>query len=82
MPEAWGAIMRILYGIILGVVLTIGVAFISDSWTKGPATSGGLEPGMVEHRAMVNWDVVGDNLRIASQRAREAWNKLSHKVSG
>ena len=74
--------MRILYGIVLGVVLTIGVAFISDSWTNGPATSGSLEPGTVEHRAMVNWDVVGDNLRIASQRAREAWNKLSHKVSG
>ena len=74
--------MRVLFGIILGVILTIGVAFISDSWTNGPATSGSLEPGMVEHRTMVNWDVVGDNVRIVSQRAREAWSKLSHKVSG
>ena len=74
--------MRVLYGIILGVILTLGVAFISDRWTNGPAISGGLEPGMVEHRSMVNWDVVGDNLRIVSQRAREAWGKLSQKVSG
>jgi hypothetical protein len=82
MPEAGGPIMRVLFGIILGVILTIGVAFISDSWTNGPATSGSLEPGMVEHRTMVNWDVVGDNVRIVSQRAREAWSKLSHMVSG
>ena len=82
MPEAWEPIMRVLFGIILGVILTIGVAFIADSWTKGPATSGGSEPGMVERRTMVNWDVVGDNVRIVSQRAREAWSKLSHKVSG
>lgn len=74
--------MRVLSGMILGVILTIGAAFISDSWTNSPATSGGLEPGMMEHRAMVNWDVVGDNLRIVGERARGAWNKLSHKLSG
>jgi hypothetical protein len=29
---------------------------------------------------MVNWDVVGDNMRIAQERVRAAWIKLSHKV--
>ena len=61
--------MRVLFGIILGVALTVGVAFISDTWTTGPATTTGSGSAVVEHRQMVNWDVVGDNMRIA-QRTR------------
>jgi hypothetical protein len=30
---------------------------------------------------MVNWDVVGDNVRIARERANEAWTRISHKIS-
>jgi hypothetical protein len=30
---------------------------------------------------MVNWDVVGEKVRIARERAHEAWSKLSQKVS-
>ena len=26
---------------------------------------------------MVNWDVVGDNMRIAQERAREAWTSCA-----
>ena len=73
--------MRVLFGIILGVALTVGVAFISDTWTTGPATTTGSGTAAVEHRKMVNWDVVGDNMRIARERVREAWIKLSHKVA-
>ena len=73
--------MRVLFGMILGVMLTIGVAFISDTWTSGPATTNGSTSAAVERHTMVNWDVVGENLRIVSQRAREAWSKLSHMVS-
>ena len=74
--------MRLLFGIILGIVLTIGVAFISDTWTSGPATTTtGSASATVEHRTMVNWDVVGENLRIVRQRARGAWSKLSRMVT-
>jgi len=73
--------MRVLFGIILGVMLTIGVAFISDTWTSGPATTTGSASAAVERHTMVNWDVVGENLRIVRERAREAWSKLSHKVT-
>ena len=73
--------MRVLFGIILGVALTVSVAFISDSLTTGPATTTGSESATVAHRQMVNWDVVGDNMRIAQERAREAWMKLSHKIT-
>ena len=73
--------MRVLFGIILGVALTVSVAFISDTWTTGPATTTGSGSAVVEHRAMVNWDVVGDNMRVARERVREAWTKIAHKVT-
>ena len=68
--------MRVLFGIILGVALTVSVAFISDTWSTGPATTGSGS-ATVEHRNMVNWDVVGDNTRIARERLHAAWNRLS-----
>jgi hypothetical protein len=46
--------MRVLFGIILGVALTVCAAFISDSMTTGPATTTGAGSAVVEHRQMVN----------------------------
>ena len=74
--------MRVLFGIILGVALTVSVAFISDTWATGPSTTTGSDSAVVEHRKMVNWDVVGDNTRIARERVRETWTKISHKIAG
>ena len=41
--------MRFLFGIIVGVALTVGVAFISDNWTTGPATTTGSSSSTLEH---------------------------------
>ena len=30
---------------------------------------------------MVNWGVVSDNMRVAQERVRDVWTKLSHKVT-
>ena len=71
--------MRVLFGIVLGVALTVGAAFIADSWgTEDPPT---VRVRMVEHRKMVNWEVVGENMRIARERMQETWNKISHKIA-
>ncbi len=70
--------MRVFLGMILGAMLTVGSAFVYDSWAAGPTTTGS---STVEHRQMVNWDVVGENWRTVRQRAREAWTALSHKVT-
>jgi hypothetical protein len=70
--------MRVLFGIILGAALTIGVAFISDTWSTGTAVTTGSGASVAEHRNMVNWDVVGDNTRIARERLQAAWNRLVH----
>ena len=69
--------MRLLLGMILGALLTVGVAFVHDSWKTGASAS-----QTVEQRPMVNWDVVDQNWRVVRQRAREAWTALSHKVTG
>jgi hypothetical protein len=73
--------MRVFLGMILGVLLTIGAAFLHDTWATGPSSTTGSTSSAVEQRAMVNWDVVGENWRIARQRMREAWTTLSHKVT-
>jgi hypothetical protein len=68
--------MRVLFGIILGVALTVSAAFISDTWSTGPSGTTGSGSTVVEHRNMVNWDVVGENTRIARERLHAAWNRM------
>ena len=58
--------MRVLLGMIIGAALTIGGAYISDTWPTGPAAS-----STIEHRSMVNWDVVSDNFAVV----RDAYRK-------
>jgi hypothetical protein len=72
--------MRVLFGMILGALLTVGFAYVHDHWSNTPTTTGSRAP-VVEHQNMVNWDVVEENWRTVRQRARETWTTLSHKVS-
>ena len=72
--------MRMLFGIVVGVMLTVGVAFIADS-AAGPGATTGSGSATLDHRRMVNWDVVGDNVRIARERANEVWARISHKIA-
>lgn len=50
-----------IFGIILGVFLTIGFAYAYDASTKRP---------------MVNWDVVSENWHGWSLQVRNTWHKL------
>ena len=57
--------MRVFLGIIIGSVLTIGCASISDllatgSLITGP-TIGPTAANAEQHKPVVNWDVVGDD---------------------
>jgi hypothetical protein len=67
--------MRLLFGMILGAALTIGLTYIHDSMYaplsfSPPATSS-------EPRPMVNWDVVGSFARRTSAAARDQWDRIS-----
>jgi hypothetical protein len=71
--------MRVFFGMILGALLLVSAAFISDTWSTGPAATTGAPPRA--ERTMVNWDVVGENLHTMGIRAREAWSTLSRKIT-
>lgn len=62
--------MRFLLGIIVGIGLTIGGAYLYDSRGASDATSAAARP-------MVNWDVVDMNWQRATSRVREEWDRLA-----
>jgi hypothetical protein len=57
--------MRLLFGIILGFLLTIGGAYVVDTMAPSPGAR------------MVNWDVVGKNIEGLTTLAREGWKKIA-----
>jgi hypothetical protein len=64
--------MRVLIGILLGAILTVGGAYLYDSRNAtAAATTTSVE------RPMVNWDVVGNNWNRLTQRARAEWVRLA-----
>jgi hypothetical protein len=65
--------MRVLTGIILGAILTIGGAYLYDSHNALANTNAAA--GV--QRPMVNWDVVGNKWDHLTERARAEWNRLT-----
>ena len=68
--------MRVLIGIILGVIITIGGAYLYDSRTA-VANSGATSS---LQRPMVNCDVVGNKWNRLTERARAEWSRLAAKT--
>jgi len=64
--------MRVLIGIILGGVLTIGAAYLYDSHNALAANTQVNAP-----RPVVNWDVVGVKWNHLTERARAEWTRLA-----
>ena len=72
--------MRVFLGIIIGIVLTVACAYISDSLAtgsliSGPTTSGPTSARAEQHKPVVNWDVVSDNWRSLATRVRHTWTQ-------
>ena len=63
--------MRLLLGIILGGVLTVGGAYLYDS---NHALSADNATASMS-RPMVNWDVVGTKWQHLTERARAEWTR-------
>jgi hypothetical protein len=63
--------MRMFFGIILGIILTVGAAYVSDSIrnTSGPEGS--------TDRPVVNWDVVNHGIKTLSSTLQEGWARLT-----
>jgi hypothetical protein len=64
--------MQTLFGIIIGVFFTIGVAYVHDATINPnpPPGSTAIE------RPMVNWDVVTVNWQDIKARMNAGWHKL------
>lgn len=62
--------MRFVAGIIIGVLLTIGAAYVIDSVHTAPGPDGR------QARGMINWDVVNTNMAEASTSVQDAWANL------
>ncbi|HXF17440.1 MAG TPA: hypothetical protein VN496_10570 [Burkholderiales bacterium] len=68
--------MRVLIGIILGVIITVGGAYLYDS--RHTVTSS--DSATSAQRPMVNWDVVSNKWDHLTARARAEWSRLAAKT--
>jgi hypothetical protein len=73
--------MRVLLGIILGGVLTVGGAYLYDShntylYDSHNTLAAANAPASMQ-RPMVNWDVVGTKWEQLTQRARAEWTRVA-----
>jgi hypothetical protein len=64
--------MRFLTGVILGCLLTVGVAWFHDLDVDV------AQPGQPAHR-MVNWEVVNANMSHFTATVRAEWDKLTDR---
>jgi len=67
--------MRLLLGLILGAVLTIGGAYLYDSHHAAEAANVSTSA----QRPLVNWDVVAVKWAYLTTRARAEWNHIASK---
>ena len=73
MQGMWRFVMRVLFGIILGALLTVGGAYIYDSHNALEAANA---PANVQ-KPLVNWDIVGTKWERLTERARSEWSRLA-----
>lgn len=63
--------MRLLLGMIIGVLITIGGAYLYDASHAQPTTTAST------YRPLVNWDVVSAKWGRLTERARVEWTRLA-----
>ena len=63
--------MRLLFGMILGAVLTVAVAYIADSRS---------DP--LQGTRMVNWNVVGEKENELTVDLRRLWRDFTRQITG
>ena len=67
--------MRILLGMVLGAVLTVGGAYLYDSHHAALAMNA---PASAQQRPLVNWDVVAATWSHLAGRARAEWSRIAN----
>jgi hypothetical protein len=68
--------MRFIFGLLVGIVLTVGCAYVVDTMHSAPG------PDQKEAARMVNWEVVNDNLKGLSTSIQDGWSRLTGHQKG
>ncbi|ACK51415.1 conserved hypothetical protein [Methylocella silvestris BL2] len=68
--------MRFLLGLVVGVLLTVGAAYMFDSTRKAEGADAATP------RQMVNWDVVQAELKTLSAQIGDGWSRLTGRKDG
>ncbi len=68
--------MRLLFGIILGGVLTVGGAYLYDQHNAVAV----VEAPASAQRPLVNWDVVNTKWHDLTERARSQWQRVTANI--
>ncbi len=62
--------MRLIQGIIIGIAITVGAAFLHDNVMQpDPAAP------LLQNQQIVNWDVLGRVANNQINRAKRLWNQ-------
>lgn len=67
--------MRFIFGVIIGVLITVGYAWVHDS-----SATTDMVGRTGENARMVNWDVVNRDVNGLSEQVRTGWDRLTHSV--
>jgi hypothetical protein len=65
--------MRMFFGIIIGIFLTVGAAYVSDSIRNTSGAEGSAD------RPVVNWEVVNHGIKTVTSTAQETWARLTSR---
>ncbi|PNG25355.1 hypothetical protein [Methylocella silvestris] len=68
--------MRFLLGLVVGVLLTVGAAYMFDSTRRPEGADAATQ------RQMVNWDVVQAELKTLSVQIGDGWSRLTGRKDG
>lgn len=68
--------MRFIIGIIVGIAVTIGAAYVHDRRVYGEAQTPTEPPAAVADGQIVNWDVLGTVARHQYKLVRRKFNEL------
>jgi hypothetical protein len=63
--------MRVFFGIIVGIFLTIGAAYIYDTLRDTSGAEGAAA------RPLVNWDVASEDYKTFSAAIQDRWARLT-----
>jgi hypothetical protein len=66
--------MRFLLGVIAGVLLTVGIAFVADSTVATKVASD-------TNRRIVNWEVAQERLHGFTTLVRTGWERLESEIN-